>query len=311
MGTRRTFRSAARTAALLAPFLCGALAPGPLDAQRPVVVQTRADGWLGLSVQEEIGVGRDSTWTGITVLRVATGGPSQRAGLQTGDQVIEVNGQPAIPALFNRVASALAPGESMHLVVRRDGGEHEVVVTAAPHPASPTVFLSREMAAAVDSKLRRMDSLRVTLSREEGVLSGVVLGPGSPATDLRATVLTRGDSSHVSVRLDSEITPSPLLPYVEGLHWVGGARFTPLNEDLAAYFQVEGGLLVTDVIPGTILPEAGVRPGDVVVAVGGRRVLTLDPVRAALSIRSDRDVVLSIVRHGEPRVIRIPGGRRR
>ncbi|MGD2067339.1 MAG: PDZ domain-containing protein [Gemmatimonadota bacterium] len=310
MCTRRTLRSTARTAALLAPFLLGTLAPGPLDAQRPVVVQTRADGWLGLSVQEEIGVGRDSTWTGITVLRVALGGPSQRAGLQTGDRVVEVNGQPAIPALFNRVASSLAPGQSMHLRVRRDGDEREMVVTAAPHPAGSTVFLSRELAAEVDSKLRRLDSLRLTLSRGEGTLTGVVVGPGSAPPDLRATVLTRGDSSHVTMRLDSETTPSPLLPYVEGLHWVGGARFTPLNEDLAAYFQVEGGLLVTDVIPGTILPEAGVRPGDVVEAVGGRRVLTLDPVRAALAVRSDRDVVLSIVRHGESRAIRVPRGRR-
>ncbi len=55
-------------------------------------------------------------------------------------------------------------------------------------------------------------------------------------------------------------------------HRLAGAEFRPLTPELAEYFPVESGLLVLRVIPATPAHALGLRGGDVVVEVGGRKM---------------------------------------
>lgn len=91
-----------------------------------------------------------------------------------------------------------------------------------------------------------------------------------------------------------------LTPYVVGRNYLAGAEVASLNPRLATYFAVERGVLVTQVAPQTPADQAGLTPGDVIVAVDDRPVRTVEQLRDRLSQRWD-GTRLSVVRKGEDR----------
>lgn len=98
----------------------------------------------------------------------------------------------------------------------------------------------------------------------------------------------------------------PLTPYILGQRVVAGAELTPLNPELAAYFQGEEGLLVLQVLDGTPARDAGMMAGDIVTRVGNRRVRTLDEVRGALDADSRGGVQVTLVRRGRTVLLTLP-----
>lgn len=66
-------------------------------------------------------------------------------------------------------------------------------------------------------------------------------------------------------------------------HRLAGAEFRPLTPELAEYFPVDAGLLVLRVIPATPAHEIGLRGGDVVVEVGGRKMPDVNLFRRLVS----------------------------
>lgn len=92
---------------------------------------------------------------------------------------------------------------------------------------------------------------------------------------------------------------------------VAGARFKELNagSPLLEYFPgvKKGGLLVTEVVPDTPAHSAGLREGDVVVAVGGEPVRTVSDLRRLL--RGMDEAELTYVRKGKTQTCKIPSGR--
>ena len=91
---------------------------------------------------------------------------------------------------------------------------------------------------------------------------------------------------------------TPLAPFVLGMNRVAGAEFRPLNPQLAGYFGVGEGLLVTSVAEATPAAMAGLRPGDVIVEAGSMSLTTIDDLRRALTSRRD-GAVLQVIRRGE------------
>lgn len=80
-----------------------------------------------------------------------------------------------------------------------------------------------------------------------------------------------------------------------------GLELVELNPDLADYFDVDEGVLVSDVAEGS---ELGLRPGDVIVAVGERAVEDVSDVRRILSsFEPEEDVRFRIVRQGDERTV--------
>jgi hypothetical protein len=91
---------------------------------------------------------------------------------------------------------------------------------------------------------------------------------------------------------------------IAGQSFVAGAQLQPLNPDLAGYFHVEDGLLVTEVLEGTPAFEAGLVAGDVITRVGGERVASLNDLRFGVGYL-ERPLRLQIIRKGEPMEILI------
>jgi S1-C subfamily serine protease len=57
-----------------------------------------------------------------------------------------------------------------------------------------------------------------------------------------------------------------------------GATVTPMSDQLAAYFGVKQGILVTEVASGSPAEAAGMKAGDVILSVGGRDVSSPEDV---------------------------------
>jgi len=91
----------------------------------------------------------------------------------------------------------------------------------------------------------------------------------------------------------------PLNYFIAGQSFVAGAQLQMLNADLASYFQVDEGLLVTEVLDGTPAAEAGLVAGDVITRVGGERVASLEDLRFGVGYL-ERPLRLQIVRKGSP-----------
>jgi hypothetical protein len=96
----------------------------------------------------------------------------------------------------------------------------------------------------------------------------------------------------------------PTRHIVLGQNFVAGAQLTPLNPDLAEYFRVDEGVLVMEVLDGTLAKEAGMLAGDVIIKVGTEKVSSLDDLRFAIGY-FERPLRLEVIRKGEPVVVTI------
>jgi len=117
----------------------------PVDVARAVVDELRMHGrvrrgWLGLSVVDLTpdvarNFGRPS-YSGVVVSEVVSGSPAQRAGLRTGDIILEVDRTPVqrAQALRWKVAQS-GPGSSLRVRITRAGHPAMLAVTPIAMPA--------------------------------------------------------------------------------------------------------------------------------------------------------------------------------
>lgn len=76
-----------------------------------------------------------------------------------------------------------------------------------------------------------------------------------------------------------------------------GAQLMPLSDQLAGYFGVKGGVLVSSVEDGSPAALAGLKPGDVITSVGGQTVETpADLSRRVRSAEPGSTIELTVTR---------------
>jgi len=123
---------------------------GEVDPEEPAVVQApeasdrgagslMIAGWLGLGLSCNCTVqsGEPPSWSfrePPAVEGIAPAGPAGRAGLQTGDVLLAINGQDFTTDAGGRAFSTIIPGQRVQLRVERDGTIQQVVVEAASPP---------------------------------------------------------------------------------------------------------------------------------------------------------------------------------
>ena len=284
--------------ALLVTVAVSALASADTSGQeRP--------GWVGVSMDVVTTTQEDGTArTFVRIADVQDGSPAARAGLRPGDLLLQVNGLSGAAEL-SRIPTLLRlhAGDPVHMVVRRGGEIREARMTAGARPAvvmapMPPGAGVPDPDSLVASITRAMDSLRVQLvqGREGARVRVWSEAPEPPAPNAAAG--TPRPPGPAVWRLDASGSFSPLAPYVLGRNRVAGAEVIDVRPELASYFGVDGGVLVVDVPSGTPAAAAGLRPGDVIVALGGKPVGSVSDLRVGVARPGDA-LPVQVVRHGE------------
>jgi membrane-associated protease RseP (regulator of RpoE activity) len=192
-------------------------------------------GRLGIVVDLQADPARDTI--GAVVAGVTPGGPAEKAGVETGDIVVSLNGTPLArhdstrrgsgeeevpsrPATrLLELASRLDPGDTVHLALRRDG-----------RPLNVTLVTQE---SGMDLMTRRFDF-------------------GAPR---------RGENFRVRV-------PGGAMNFAFSGTPLASMELVNVNPGLAQYFGTSDGLLVVNVGSDSTL---GLRSGDVILSIGGRK----------------------------------------
>jgi putative serine protease PepD len=96
--------------------------------------QTIARAWLGISSQPASG------GTGAALTQIVPGGPAERAGLQAGDVVLDIDGKQIREfSDISRAVNSHQPGDQIDVKVRRGSGQAQTQkVTLGTRPTTPT-----------------------------------------------------------------------------------------------------------------------------------------------------------------------------
>ena len=256
-----------------------------------------------------------------TVEPVEPGSPAERAGVQTGDQIVLIDGQPVIgrDIVFSRL---LRPGARLPLRVRRDGDTRDVLLQITQRPQSldnGCPFLDARIMAAFGDPMSlgqlplsgaivrtaplppgvSMPSTRVRIVRPaEAPLPSTPLPPGGAVTAVSPTPIVPsvplpapGGAEPPSLRSVFVFSGESAAPMI-----IVGATIIRTNADLRETFGVKSGVLVLDVARGSAAYSSGLRGGDVIVAVGRRAVTSPLSIQRAIEGADGRELPLRVIR---------------
>lgn len=318
---------------IMSGLLLGAATVARAAQTPPIPAQ---QGWIGIwyEVLEPRAPAAATEGAVMVVLAVQVASPAERAGLEAGDTVLRINDQSVSAVQMKRFAETLRPGDNVRLALRRDGRNRTVTVVAG-QPTDVAVFFpgakfSQEMVIRIDSVreavLKSLDSVRANLR-------SVRFEFGADSAEFARLVQElqrmRAEQEAQRIRIEQEAqrvareaqqaraeravavaapvaAPQPFVPPdVLGQRVVAGAQVTALNPELAEYFGVRRGILVTEVMRGTPAAAAGLVAGDVITAVGQVEVASVSDLRTAL-VRMDAPAVVTVIRKGRALQVRMP-----
>ena len=264
----------------LAFALLGGPGVGPVSAQeeeedlreRVSVLFSGSGGYLGVQITDvdeerasDLGMVRPY---GALIREVVAAGPADEAGLEDGDVIVRWNGERLESvAQLQRLSQETPPGREVQLMVLRDGAEREI---------------------AVELGSRRSMLPRIVRSgRGENPIIG---GRGLTWVSPPRVEIQRGPSGESIVFFGR-----PRL----------GVNVQSLGEQLADYFGVEGGALVTSVTEDSPAAAGGLQAGDVIVGIGDEEVDGPGDLTRTLSDLEPGEVSVRIVRDGAERTLTV------
>lgn len=291
--------------------------------------QTRKPGYLGIRFAETV-IRSDAERTDRVVVEgVSKDSPAEKAGVQTGDEIVRINGLGATNGKFSALARTLVEGDTIRLHLKRDGKEREVAIVAAARSGG---MFAREWVLETDSVRRLMlhylDSARVHLDSARFPNIRIMTGDSftmrfAPFGRMMAdSFFFKGDSAMARVfrvrpgesmlggapgkfHFEGELGPGMIFRSMElGARAIGGAELTEMDPSLAAYFDVERGVLTLRVVPETPADRAGLQAGDVIIKAKDRSVYSVSDLRAIVAANPD-GVKLEVLRKGQKRTIEL------
>lgn len=171
---------------------------------------------------------------------------------------------------------------SMTLDIRRSGSLR-IDTGPAPLPGEP----------GTTGRLRPADTAETTPL--EAGRTGTIVADSTGFFPVGGDSLLAGETA---ARIQSAALSGAPRAEIVGSVVLGGAQVRTLSGALGRYFGVSSGVLIVDVLANSPARQAGFRPGDVILAVGGRELATLTQLRSELSL-AQLPVRVTVIRHGE------------
>jgi len=290
----------------MAVLLAGGLATAgaadkPQPRNRRTLLFSGERGRLGVTVcdvqPEDVQRLKLDAETGVRIQGVDDESPAAAAGLKEDDVVLRYQGESVHSASqFARLVRETPAGRTVQMEISRDGATRQVDATVGVgrmadrerpmpglHPQIPG--LPSDLDGELGDALR---SFRFELDPEDAERIG--------------------DDARDSVRRAFR-SQGPRL----------GIRYHELSGQLAAYFKVDDGVLVSSVDEGSLAAKAGLRAGDVIVKLNGREVGDASDLGSAVArLEAGTPATLTVQRDGHPvdlkvtvegaRSRRLPGG---
>ena len=205
---------------------------------------------------------------GVGVTEVVKDSPAEKAGLRKNDVMLRFDSESITSARkLTRLVNESAPDQAVRLTISRGGSEQELTAT-----------LSK----------RKMDT---------------ILGGSMPG------VLRGGDEDAVRVFPGGNWPPSiggdgPFI-WTMGANRRIGVSTQTLTKQLADYFGVSVGVLVTSVTENSPAAKAGLKAGDVITAIDGEKVSSPGDLVRGIVKKENGDVSLTVVRDRNTRTVTV------
>jgi S1-C subfamily serine protease len=229
----------------------------------------------------QIGVTVDDSAEGVRIAEVDQNSPAAKAGITTGDVVVDVDGEKVRSARqFSRLIQESPEGRSVKLGILRNGQRQTLDVTPESHTFDfdfdfDAARLGREVERSLRDVEPRLRELEPRLRELEPMLRG----------------FEREYRFDRPYHFDFDA-----LPWMTSPRARLGVQLNELTPELAEYFgAAAGGVLIARVTPDSPAQKAGLKAGDVITSVDGDRIRDTDDLIDELRDK-EGDITLGIVR---------------
>lgn len=203
---------------------------------------------------------------GVAVDKVLKDSPAEKAGLQNGDVIIRFDGETISSVRkLTRLIAEVSPDHKAKVTVLRNGNERDIEVTLA--------------------------------KREVNFDAGVFSSGNFPQVEIAPMPRT--------MRVpNTTITPFPQVGGNGAIVWRGlparqiGVSVSTLSKQLGDYFGIADGkgLLIRDVRPDSPAAKAGIKAGDVIVEIDGKKIAEGADLIEAVNEKKEGTISVTIVR---------------
>ena len=276
--------------------------------------QPRPDGWLGVNLKEDVTVSTSPTSASYgfrrypIIVSVEPDSPADKAGVLSGDEIVTLGEHDMVSGTVD-IASLLKPGTRLPVRIRRDGVIKSISVLVEPRPEgfiSACPWIDLTLGPPV---LAMQPKVRIFRTKPNG-FGYVFADSGVPVTALpRNPTRVEVRAPGARVAGTPELPPTPYAPVriagaIGGNALIGGAVLIPLTADAREGLGIDDGILVIDVLRGSPALEAGLRAGDVIVAVKARKVSSIPQLIQILDSMDDGPLELRVTRRNQkPRIV--------
>jgi serine protease Do len=261
-----------------------------------------SDGYLGIYLEEvtpekmkELNLKEER---GAVIMKVAEGGPAEKAGLKENDVIVSFNSRRIDTVReLQRLLGETPAGRNVTFEVIRGGSTQSFTATLSKRASNFNYFDGT-------NNLFKLQSDNLALAQK--------YFKGHELSRERAEEM-RKRSQEFQGKLKS-FTPKEFGNFNFNLRgmdfWSGsrlGASVEALTEQLGNYFGVKDGhgVLVTEVFPESAAAKAGLKAGDVILEIDNQKVNNTGDLATALSKKEEGQVVLKILRNRDEKNITV------
>jgi serine protease Do len=241
---------------------------------------------------------------GALVKEVRSDSPAAKAGLAEGDVIVEFQGQPVWSAAqLSRLVRETPPGRTVTLEVLRDGSARNLQATLAEGRQARAFDKLADLGVELPD-LSMLHELPDPPQPPDA--------PQAPRPPRAPRPPVFGFDNFRDFDFGEGVNGARLFRFSDRRGKLG-IQYEELSEQLAGYFKVDGGVLVSTVEPDGPAAKAGIKAGDVVVKVDGKAVRDGDDLRSAVSrLEAGQEATLGVQRDGRPLELKLTvGGRAR